>query len=848
MAALPPDLFQNFHRRVEEQPQAIAVDDGNRVLTYQELLDAALAVAATVKELLGSVLPEKPQAIGLLMDHGADAIVGMFGCVFAGRCYVPLDPSFPRKRLQQYLQQAEVECVLSQSHRLSFAKELVNSRTPLLVLEDIDDAARIKDDTQNKITELDPTLPAYLLYTSGSTGEPKGVWHDQRSLLRSVEHYQNDLNVTTSDQVALVLPLQYTPSVFCVFGGLLAGATVCPFDLRRNSVESMLHWLQEAQITLLYATPTIFRRYMRFEHSNSDFSQLRSVQLAGEPLYRSDLETYFAKFGEHFSLYNGMGTTETSCLTRYFITTLDDFVGDIVPIGKPYDDATIHMLDEAGQPITKDSASNRGEMRVQSAYLARGYWRNSALTEQSFTDDKTSDKRNYVTGDIISLDKNSNFIYHGRGDSQVKIQGQRVELAEIESTLLKLESVQEAVVLFNENAQPPLSAFITPTQALKPIRRELSDALPLYMVPKNLLALDSLPTNPSGKLDRTQLSNLPTETISEGCDISNQAPNDLEEAITLSAFRNALEKPELTINDDFFAFGGDSLAATALVLELANEGYTIEASSLIELPTAKKLAQVLQLGKNRNTTGIYQFPSSATSMEESPSLFLFPGQGMEPLTFTRLAEGVTQAKSVFCLDYETIVKGMIEQNSDSISELAQRCAKLLLTTSNQKRVLLGFSLGGAVAMEVARVLQQHGQPIEQLILLDCYSPISMQIRYLKRRYGRHTLFGLRTQHRPHAEIYTPIPGSVADTLERAAFKYRPRSLTVPILSIIKAGVHRPTLRFFDDYAQWRRLIKGNYQEAVITGDHNELIRSSSTDQVATQIDQWLLQQELPKSQ
>lgn len=200
---------------------------------------------------------------------------------------------------------------------------------------------------------------------------------------------------------------------------------------------------------------------------------------------------------------------------------------------------------------------------------------------------------------------------------------------------------------------------------------------------------------------------------------------------------------------------------------------------------------------------------------------------------------VCRAESVFCLDYETIVNSMPKQNIESIRELAEHSVELLLTSSNRKRVLLGFSLGGAVATEAARVLQKRGRPIEQLILLDCYSPISMQIRYLKRRYGRHRLFGLRNQHRPHAEIYTPIPGSVADTLERAAFKYRPMSLTVPRLSIIKAGVHRPTLRFFDDYAQWRRLIKGNYQEAVITGNHNELIRCSCTDQVAAQIDQWL---------
>ena len=834
MAADPPNILHHFSQRVEKRPQAIAINDGSRTLSYQALFDASLAVATTLNERLGSASPDQPQAIGLLIDHSADALIGMLACVFAGRCYVPLDPSFPRKRLQQTLKQAAVKCVLTQSHHLNFAQELVSLETSVLALESIDynSTANV---SKIDMAELDPSLPAYLLYTSGSTGEPKGVWHDQHSLLRSANHYQKDLKVTPTDQIALVLPLQYTPSVFCVFGGLLAGATVCLFDLRQRSIESMLPWLQQTQITLLYATPTIFRRYMHFVDSNADLGHLRSVQLAGEPLYRSDLNQYFARFAEHFSLYNGMGTTETSCLTRYFITSLDDFTGDVVPIGKPYDDVTIEIL-------TDDTQSKNGEMRVQGNYLARGYWRNEALTEQSFTYDPATGKRHYVTGDIISRDGNGNYIYHGRRDSQVKIQGQRVELAEIESALLNLNGVQEAIVLFDKNMQPPLRAFITPAQTLDPIRHELSQTLPFFMVPASLTALDSLPTNTSGKLDRAKLAGLSVKETSSTRGAADNEPSK-DQMAALTAFRNALENLDIGIDDDFFALGGDSLAATSLVLELKHLGYRVDASNLIESQTPRKLAQILSAERSDDTPGLYEFPLGTPLNEESPNLFLFPGQGMEPLTFARIVEGVNHAESVFGFDYEPIVNGLNDNNSFSISELAQGCIELLLTASasktNTKRVLMGFSLGGVVAMEVAHLLQKNGQPIEQLILLDCYSPISMQIRYLKRRYGRHALFGLRTQHQPRAQMYTPMQGSVANELERAAFNYRSQPLTVPQLSIIKASVHRPTLCFFDDYKQWRRLINGAYQEAVIAGDHNELIRSSSTELVAAQIDQWL---------
>ena len=832
MSDLEADFYQCLRQRVEEQPLACAINDGSRALTYRELFEAAIAVAATINKHLGCASPDQPQAVGLLVDHSADAIIGLVACVLAGRCYLPLDPSFPYKRLQQYLRQSDVKYVLSQRHHLKLAQQLVEPGTPLFALEDIDSSQH------TDIDELDPSLPAYLLYTSGSTGEPKGVWHDQRSLMRSVKHYQNDLNVTADDQIALILPLQYTPSVFCVFGGLLAGATVSLFDLRRDSVESMLHWLRDAQITLLYATPTIFRRYMQFAKHNSDFGKLRSIQLAGEPLYRSDLEMYFSKFGEHLLLYNGMGTTETSCLTRYFIASLEDFSGDVVPIGKPYDDVTVQILDESGQPLNADAPLGRGEMRVQSAYLARGYWRNDPLTKHSFTYDAVSNKRQYVTGDIISRNPDGNLTYHGRRDSQVKIKGQRVELAEIEKNLLKLSSVQEAVVLFNENAQPQLSAFITPMQALEPIRHSLIDTLPAYMVPKRLVALDNLPTSPSGKIDRAYLANSPTEKVDEACYQLNK-----KELAVLNAFCKALDNPKVNIKDDFFALGGDSLAATALVLDLKQAGYTVKASSLIQSSTAQKLAQMIQTGENSNITELVEFPSSTAASADTPMLFLFPGQGMEPLSFTRLADGLKQSASVFGIDYEPIVKSIVANNNASITELAQRCVEPLLAiptlASAPRRVLLGFSLGGIVATEVARVLEQRGQAIEHLILLDCYSPRSMQIRYLKRRYGHRALFGLRKKPQIGAETHTPVPDSAPEVLERAAFRYRPQSLKVSQISMIKASVHHPSLPLYNDYKQWRRLIKGVYKEAEIAGNHNELIRSSSTDLVSRKIIQWL---------
>ena len=833
MTELPSDLFHQLRRRVRIQPHACAIDDGSLKLSYQELFDAALAVASAIIKTLGAARPEQPQAVGLLMDHGANAILGQLACIFAGRCYVPLDPLFPRKRLQQYLKQAEVECVLSQGHHINLAQQLIDPDIALLALEDIDYTKRAN------IIRLDPSLPAYLLYTSGSTGEPKGIWHDQRSLLRSVKQYQNDLQVNSTDRIALVLPLQYTPSVFCVFGGLLAGATVCPFDLRRNSIESMLHWLQQSRITLLYATPTIFRRYMQLVHTNTDFSHLRSVQLAGEPVYRSDLENYFAGFAAHFSLYNGMGTTETSCLTRYFITSLEDFAGDIVPIGKPYDDVNVLIVKETGQPRSKDAFCDNGEMLVQSSYLARGYWRNAALTEQSFTYDPNTARRQYMTGDIVSRDHCGNLIYHGRRDSQVKVQGKRVELSEIESTLLKLSSVQEAVVLFNETAHPPLSAFITPSQALDPIRQSLASTLPIYMIPTRLVALDSLPTNPSGKIDRALLTDLPVQQSP----VDSEPPNT-EQMIVITAFRKALENSDVSIDDDFFALGGDSLSATVLTLELAREGYTIDASNLIEAPTPRKLTQTLIIEPSKSSAGIYQFSLNPDSTQATQSLFIFPGQGVGPVSFAKLVAGINRSKSVFAFDFETMLASKTKNDQININELAQACVQLILdvtalATQPQSRVLLGFSLGGLVAMEVARQLEELGQPIEQLILLDSYSPKSMQIRYLKRRYGRRALFGLRGKHQDRTWRRLTKPGSVTHALEQAVFKYRPQSLKIARLSLIKASERRPALPFFDDYSQWRHLIDGKYQEVIIIGDHNDLIRSNKTKLVAAQLNQWL---------
>ena len=338
--SIEQSIPDRFEQQVAKYPDRIAVQTEHRAFTYHELNQAANRVARAI---LAKAGPGQ-EPVGLLFENGAQAISAIFGVLKAGKFYVPLDPSFPHDRIAAILEDSGTNLLVTNSQNFHFASDLTRGRLHLLDVDTID--ANVSD--ENLCLPVSPEDFACILYTSGSTGEPKGVMQNHCCLLHWAMIYTNDLHITPDDRLTLLHSWSVPSCIHHLLASLLNGAALLPFDPRLGGGEQLARWLIQEQVTIYHSVPMVFRQMAAALTGKEAFPFLRTINLSGAPMTRDDVELYKRHFPAACVLLHMIGTTETGWLRRYFIDKATHIASSTVPIGYAVQDVEVILLDEAG--------------------------------------------------------------------------------------------------------------------------------------------------------------------------------------------------------------------------------------------------------------------------------------------------------------------------------------------------------------------------------------------------------------------------------------------------------------------------------------------------------------------
>ncbi len=780
----PTSVSTCFEPTVASDPARIAVSLGVVALSYSALASAADATARRLP-VHGEDGGGQAGRVALLLDDRALAIVAMLGVLKAGHAYVPLDTADPEIRIRHMLRDCEPMAVLSDDANFSRAQELVPPTCLLINMSRLKQAK-----TTKSLPKVTADALAYIFYTSGSTGQPKGVCQSHRNLLHFVGNYTRTLDIGPADRLSLLFSLSFGAASLDIFPALLTGAAICPFDLRREGLPRLAEWIERQSITILHIGPTAFREMTKKLPPGWMFSTVRTVALGGEALFSGDVELFRRHFPHTARLVNNFAATEAGIVAQHAIEPGQTPLPGRIPVGRCPEGVEVHILRPDG---SEAGAEEEGEIIIHGSGLSPGYWRRAELNAQVFSDDpQRPGWRIYRSGDLGRFDADGNLHFLGRRGTRIKLRGHSVDLAEVESALRLCPGVRDVCVTAaktDDGREPEgLIAHVvsdTPDDRnTKRLHRELAQRLPQYMLPGAFSFREALPLTATGKIDRNALS---LENVSVARSEPFQPPVDDTERTIASIYEQILEYSPAGRSDDFFLTGGDSMSAVNLQIELASRlGCDVPPKELFEDATVAGVAQAVRRLSPAGATKERMMPVIVPLRERGsgPVLFLVHGRhGLAPVSplFLELT-GDDQAVYAFQ------ARGLDGIQTPNITVAAMAADYVEAARRVQPRgpyFLGGLCTGGFVATEMAHLLQAAGETVLPLLLIDPpvprFSPEqsadvikshSNVVRYLVER-GRAQI-DFENSNRRNASI------RVAESIEYALNHYQPTPYHGPV--------------------------------------------------------------------
>ncbi len=723
------EVEQSIPARFEKVTSAhrtnIAVETAQHRWTYEKLNTKANIIAQRILHLCG----DRVGRVALLLEHNAPMVAAILGVLKAGKTYVPLDAAYPKKRLAYVMEDSQATALITDAKNIGLAKELSASAIGLINL----DEPSIEVTSDSPKLAVTPDTIAYLLYTSGSTGMPKGVTQIHRNVLQHIRNYTNGLHISEDDRLALVASYGFDASIMDIFGALLNGATLCPYDVHNDDLNEFANWTARAEITIYHSTPTLYRHFCSTLTEDQRFPKLRLVVLGGEKAVPHDVELFQKHLEPGCIFLSGYGPTESTLALQYYADAQTTLNEHCVPMGYPVDDLEVLLLNNHGEP-----GQVYGEIAIRSSSLAHGYWRQPELTSSVLQKDpKGEGKMVYRTGDLGRLATNGMIEFVERKDFQVKIRGHRVELGEVEAALNHLASIKEAAAIARDQGAMgnELVAYVVMKEPgtfdSRQLRRDLSERLPSYMIPKRFVVQDKLPLTATGKIDRKALPDLPQneEEAASECVI----PRDEIEAHVMTIWQNSLGIERIGIRDNFFDLGGHSLLAVQLLNEIDKRfNFKFPLAALFREPTVEAMATAIRSGKEFQSRPPHLFVWA--SGEPKHPVFWAPSVGSVErfIECDRLVELLRDDLSFYAFD-------PAPQFSD-IRNLSLHCIRLIRETQPRGPYsIIGFCDAGHVAYDIAQQLEQQGEKIDLLGILDCVAYEFAPTRRLKYFWWRDKL-------------------------------------------------------------------------------------------------------------
>ena len=592
-------LHELFAYQVQVRASETAIISSQDSFTYQELFECSNQVAHRLRKL--GVTPNK--LVGVVMEKGWEQIIAVMGISISGAAYVPIDPKLPQERFSYFLENSQVDIILTQSWLKDKLPCSEHIQVRLLCVDNQEFVGESKEPLESVQT---PDDLAYVIYTSGSTGLPKGVAIAHRAVVNTILDVNQRFGVNSTDRVLALSSLSFDLSVYDIFGTLAAGGTiVVPEAKLEREPENWTRLIAQHDVTVWNSVPALMQMLVDYgTDSREILASLRLVLLSGDwiPL---NLPTQIKTLVGDVQVVSLGGATEASIWSIFYPIEEINAAWISIPYGRPMTNQHFYVLNNALEPCP---VWVPGQLYISGVGLAACYWRNETKTAASFIKHPITGERLYRTGDLGRYLPDGNIEFIGREDFQVKVGGYRIELGEIEATLLQHQAVDKVVVnAIGERAtEKRLFAYVVLedkcTTTTNELRSFVRDKLPVYMIPSAFIFLDALPLSANGKVDRRALP--VQDSLLQQLEVSYVAPEtDIEKIIT-GIWQNLLEVEKVGVNDNFFDLGGNSLIITKAYSELKKklpkETELILLVDLFDCSTIKSLSKKLSQGKSND--------------------------------------------------------------------------------------------------------------------------------------------------------------------------------------------------------------------------------------------------------
>lgn len=692
-----------FDQQVARHPERVAVKTRKRQLTYRELQCEANRLARAIVERRGSA----QEPVAYLVSDDAKMVIAILGILKAGKIFVPLNIEHPASRNRLSVEDAQALITVVDDTTLKAAAEIAVESELLNI-----DAIKTTEHGLPKGVELSGDSFAAILYSAGSTGQPKGVLQDHRFHIHNTMHHTNGLRITPSDRLTLLSSRASQQAMTGIFSAMMNGAGLYPFRIKEEGLERLANWIEEEKITVYHSSASVFRQFAKSLSVGRTLGSVRVVKLGSESVSRSDFELWRNHFSRHCIFVNALSSTESGTIRQFVAYPSSVIEGNKIPAGFAVQDMEILLLDETGVPVKPGEV---GEIAVRSRFVFPGYWRKPEETKQAFVGEADAGgRRTYRTGDLGQLLPDGCLLHRGRKDFRVKIRGNRVELAEIEMALAEIAGVRQAVVTAEEKTpeNPRLVAYIVAKEEPTPkgdyLRSELRKKLPDYMIPAVYVFLKELPLTPQGKVDRRALPAPRWEDeIIASC-------NSVE-LLVAEIWKEVLGTDCVDKRQNFFEAGGDSLLAIRMIDELEQAfRKKLTPEIFVNGGTVHSLASRLMEEWEQAPPALFL---SAPGAAIGPPLFLLHGDystgGLYAIKLARLL-----GKQWSLCTVQPLRKQGYPLPTSLATMAEENLGRLVTTQAHGPYRLAGYCHGGLIALEMAQRLKARGETVELLVVID----------------------------------------------------------------------------------------------------------------------------------
>lgn len=685
-------ITQAIQVQAEKYPKKTAVTDGVKSYTYQEL-------DASSNQLAGYLIKKgvsEKEIIAVVIDKCSDFVVMAIGILKAGCTYLPIDPTLPKDRIVYMLEDSKASCVIC---RKEVAISYENNFN-VIMLENVLDEMQYMPRHVQYIVPAD--YAAYIIYTSGTTGKPKGMIIEHRNVTSLIHNNLSLFDFTDGDVWSCIHNCNFDFSVWEIYAPLFTGAKLVLFTKEEcKEIGTFRRKMYEYGITILSQTPLAFYALTEFEGEQLEHNlAIRNVIFGGEALKVEKLMPWRLMY-QNVEFINMYGITETTVHVTY--KKIEDFEIDnsINSIGRPLNGYKIYIVDKGGClcPI-----GVTGEMLIGGTGVGRGYINNKELTCSKFVSNTFGNGILYRSGDYAYWDENGELHYVGRMDEQIKVRGFRIELGEIETQLRKIAGVKNAVVIAKEDSSGTnnIYAYIVGCEKIsfQEMKKELAKKLPNYMIPTYFVQISEVPVTQNGKLDKRALPDIHNSNEVEFVDSQNEI-----ESILVRLFKEILGVDRVSIYDNFFDLGGDSIKAMRFVSNLRKYGYELLIKDLMQANTLEDISNLVKINED-----ILSYEQGEVKGEMALSAL------QQEFFKTPYKKREYYYQSVF-LKY----KGVIEKDAmqDTVLEILKRHDMLRAVYQEGKQLILGMDECKKISCDEVKLEGENLEDIRNIIKMYC---------------------------------------------------------------------------------------------------------------------------------